>query len=73
VRDAERSDPNSLDTLAAAYAAAGRFDEAVRAASQAVELAQQQGETEMGEQIRARLVLYRDGRAFLASDSAGGA
>ncbi len=36
-------------------------------------LAQEQGPTEMGEQIRARLALYRDGRAFLAPDSAGGA
>lgn len=73
VRDAEKSDANSLDTLAAAYAAAGRFDEAIRVASQAAELAQEQGQTEMGEQIRERLALYRDGRAFLASDSAGGA
>jgi tetratricopeptide (TPR) repeat protein len=73
VRDAEESDANSLDTLAAAYAAAGRFDEAIRVASQAAELAQEQGQTEMGEQIRARLALYRDGRAFLASDSEGGA
>ena len=73
VRDAEKSDANSLDTLAAAYAAAGRFDEAIRVASQAAELAQEQGQTEMGEQIRARLALYRDGRAYLASESADGA
>jgi tetratricopeptide (TPR) repeat protein len=73
VRDAEKSDANSLDTLAAAYAAAGRFDEAIRVASQAAELAQEQGQTQMGEQIRARLALYRDRRAYLATDSAGGA
>ncbi len=73
VGNAENSDANALDTLAAAYAAAGRFDEAIRVASQAAVLAQEQGQTEMGEQIRARLALYRDRRAYRTTDSAGGA
>ena len=60
VRDGQKSDANSLDTLAAAYAAAGRFDEAIRIATQAGTLAQQRGETEIGDQIRSRLALYRD-------------
>jgi tetratricopeptide (TPR) repeat protein len=73
VREAETTDPNWLDTLAAAYASAGRFDDAVRSASQAAALAQQQGQTELGEQIGARLDLYRERRAFVDAESPGGA
>jgi tetratricopeptide (TPR) repeat protein len=73
VREAEPPDPNWLDTLAAAYAAAGRFEEAMRTASQAAALAQEQGESELGEQIRARLALYRARRVFVAAESPNGA
>ncbi|MFI5215529.1 MAG: tetratricopeptide repeat protein [Candidatus Limnocylindria bacterium] len=73
VHSSETPDLNWLDTLAAAYAAAGRFDDAVRLASQASALAQAQGEAALGEQIRARLALYRERRAFLEADAADGA
>jgi tetratricopeptide (TPR) repeat protein len=74
VRDAQKSDANSLDTLAAAYAAAGRFDEAIRIASQAETLAQERGENEIGGQIRERLALYREHRPYReAPASADGA
>jgi spermidine synthase len=73
VHSSETPDLNWLDTLAAAYAAAGRFDDAVRLASQASALAQTQGEAALGEQIRARLALYRERRAFLEADAADGA
>ena len=71
-RETEKPDPNWLDTLAAAYAAAGRFDEATRVASQAAALAKEQGKFELGEQIRARLELYRERRAFVAAESPDG-
>ena len=73
VREAEKPDPNWLDTLAAAYAAAGRFEDATRVASQAAALAQEQGQTGIGEQIRARLALYRERRAFVEAESPDGA
>lgn len=49
-------DPAILDTLAAAYAEAGRFDDAVRTARAALELARSDGA--MASSITARLALY---------------
>lgn len=66
-------DPNTLDTLAAAYASAGRFAEAVDTAARAPALAEQRGDARVLESIEQRLALYRGGRAYVeASDSAGG-
>jgi tetratricopeptide (TPR) repeat protein len=48
----------SLDTLAAAYAAAGRFDEAVAGARRALAIAGAAGAGDLHAQIRARLELY---------------
>ena len=53
-----------LDTLAAAYAEAGRFDEAVRTAEQAVRLAEEAGDTEAAAGHRARLALYQQGQPY---------
>lgn len=52
-----------LDPLAAAYAAAGRFDEAVQTAERALELARAAGQDRLARDIEARLVEYRAGRA----------
>jgi arylsulfatase A-like enzyme/tetratricopeptide (TPR) repeat protein len=57
-------DVRALDVLAAAYAAAGEFDLAVRAAEAALELA----EPKVREAIRARLQLYRSGRPFVVGE-----
>lgn len=57
-------DPDVLDTLAAAYAAAGRFPEAVTAAESAVTLAREKGELEIAAVIEARLERYRRGEAW---------
>jgi tetratricopeptide (TPR) repeat protein len=65
------SDPAVLDTLAAGYAAAGRFQEAIRTAAKAEELARATGDAALGGQIRARLALYRRGRPYLATSSDG--
>ena len=71
VRLAERAsaldggrDPRVLDILAAAYAAAGRFEEAMRSAQDALELARDRRDPDLAEQIAARLELYRRGSAF---------
>lgn len=65
VRLAERArqlagdkDPLALDTLAAAYANAGRFDDAVQTARRAADLARQTGQKELETEITAHLELY---------------
>jgi tetratricopeptide (TPR) repeat protein len=56
-----------LDTLAAAYAAAGRFSEAVATAQKAIELARAAGPPKLVGEYEARLELYRSGHACLQS------
>jgi len=56
--------PEMLDTLAAAYASAGRFDEAVKIAEKAVALAtSEEGKVQI-EPLRARLALYRQHKPY---------
>ena len=52
-------DPQSLDTLAAAYAAAGRFEEAIETAEKAMELAVSAGRKDLATEIQDRLRLYQ--------------
>jgi len=59
--------PNHLDTLAAAYAASGRFDEAVATTTRAAALARQQGHSGLAEVILERNALYLDRRPFIDS------
>jgi tetratricopeptide (TPR) repeat protein len=58
------NNPAFLDTLAAAYAEAGRFAEAVATAERAVELARAQPDETQAQKLDARLELYRQGRPF---------
>ena len=53
-----------LDSLAAAYAEAGRFAEAATAAQQAAQLAARNGNQPLAEEIHRRLESYRAGRPF---------
>ncbi|MCB1056041.1 MAG: tetratricopeptide repeat protein [Acidobacteria bacterium] len=55
-------DPVALDTLAAAYAEAGRFPDAVRAAEKAVEVARKAGRDDLAQAIGAHLTELRAGR-----------
>jgi len=59
-----QKDPAALDTLAAAYAAAGRFREAVATARQALALATSPQHEALADRIRARLRLYGAGRPY---------
>ena len=59
----DRRDPMCLDTLAAAYASAGRFDEAVATSSEAWRHAEGAGAS-LAEDIHVRLQLYRDRRTY---------
>lgn len=53
-----------LPTLAASYAEAGRFSDAVRTAEQAIEAAQAQGQEAFARQVQQQLELYRAGSAL---------
>jgi protein O-mannosyl-transferase len=53
-----------LDTLAAGYAAVGRFDDAIGTAQKAIELAHSGNESNLVEKIEGRAQLYRAGRAY---------
>ena len=50
--------PEYLDTLAAAYAEAGRFPEAIDTARRALELATQQNQQDLVEELNAKINLY---------------
>jgi tetratricopeptide (TPR) repeat protein len=64
VRLTFRQDVTSLDTLAAAYAEAGRFADAVAAGREAVTLAVQQSNDAIVPELRGRLALYEAGQRF---------
>ena len=51
----------ALDTLAAAYAEAGRSGAAIKAALKAIDAATAEGNEQLAQQIRGRAVLYRQG------------
>ena len=59
-----RRDPAILDTLAAAYAEAGRFSAAIETARQALGLASAQSNGPLADQIRERLDLYRNAKPY---------
>jgi cobalamin biosynthesis protein CbiG len=57
-----RQDPGILNTLAAAYAAAGQFDLAVTTAEEALKRATATQADELANYIREQLTLYRQGK-----------
>jgi tetratricopeptide (TPR) repeat protein len=63
--EATSRDPSALDALAAALAAAGRFDDAVTAASEAAAIAKKAGATQQAAAIERRLALYRARKAYV--------
>jgi tetratricopeptide (TPR) repeat protein len=71
-----RRDPALLDTLAAAYARARQFRQAIQIGQLALNLAVAEGNSSLAEAIRNRLSHYRTGSAYqdfrLAGDSASG-
>jgi tetratricopeptide (TPR) repeat protein len=56
--------PGVLDTLAAAYAAAGSFSNATTVAQQAIALADKAGLQQLAEETRSRLKLYQAGKSY---------
>jgi len=53
-----------LDILAVSYAEAGQFAQAIRAAEQALELAQAAGEETVVDAIKARIEVYKEGEPY---------
>ena len=71
VRFAERAatssqykDPRVLDTLAAAYAASGRFGDALAIVRKAIVLSETQRNAELVEQLRRRTEVYSQGKTY---------
>ena len=60
----ERREVPFLGTLAAAYAEAGRFEEAIATAEEAIKLAESQGLRDLENRNRELLVLYRSGKPW---------
>lgn len=61
---AEGKDVDVLDTLAAAKAEAGRFEDAIRITQKAIELAQSGGQTNQAAELGDRLKLYQEGQPY---------
>lgn len=59
-----RKEPSVLHTLSAAYAAAGRFEEAVTIAREALRLAESRSDAALAETIRKEIPLYQSRRAL---------
>jgi tetratricopeptide (TPR) repeat protein len=57
-------EPVLLDTLAAAYAAAGRFEDAITTANKALDIAKAAGQESLADEIQERIILYKSGRRY---------
>jgi len=58
------NEPQIIDTLGAAYAADGKFGQAIEAAQKAIELATSSDKKDLAEEIGERLELYKQGRPY---------
>ncbi len=61
---AQQAHPSVLDTLAAAYAEVGRFDEAVKTERDAIKRATDAGQEALAKEYGARLALYEAGMPY---------
>jgi tetratricopeptide (TPR) repeat protein len=61
----ERGNPAVLDTLAAAYASARRFDDAARTLRRAIEISRSSGDLALVAELEQRLALYRARRPYI--------
>lgn len=60
----QHGDPLVLDGLGAAYAETGRYAEAVRAANEALKLAEARQDAAMAQAVKARVALYQAGQPY---------
>lgn len=66
----EHAIPSLIDTLAAAYAASGRFRDAVQTGERAIAAARAAGDEALAQEIAARVALYKESRAFTVASAA---
>jgi tetratricopeptide (TPR) repeat protein len=66
----ESRNPEFLDTLAAALAEQGHFDQAVATAGQALALASANGQTALAQALKARIATYQSKQPFRSSNPA---
>jgi Flp pilus assembly protein TadD len=59
-----RKNPDYLDTLAAAYAEAGYFEQAIKVAEECLTLAEAVGDIDLSHDVTRRIQLYRNRRPF---------
>jgi len=69
VAESERKISNYLDTLACAYAAAGRFEDAVRVMKEAIEVAKAQGQSDLETEFSERLPLFESGKIYIDAEA----
>ncbi|MFO0946030.1 MAG: tetratricopeptide repeat protein [Planctomycetota bacterium] len=62
--DVVKKNPQYLDTLAAAHAEAGDFENAIKVATQAIEVARAENQPAVAKDIETRLALYRSGKPY---------
>ncbi|MGD0077792.1 MAG: tetratricopeptide repeat protein, partial [Sedimentisphaerales bacterium] len=60
----KNKDPELLDTLAVAYAAGGRFADAIKTANQAVIVAKITRQEKLVNEIQSRIKLYQSGQRY---------
>jgi len=60
-----RSEVHTVDTLAAAYAERGRFSEALATARKALDLATQQHDQPLADEVRGRIRLFEAGKPYV--------
>jgi len=61
------NNPAFLDTLAACYGSAGQFDEAVKTAQKALELASKTSQEQLANEVESRLNLYKQSKPYYMS------
>jgi tetratricopeptide (TPR) repeat protein len=60
----KRQDPQALDTLAAAQAASGQYEQAIQTAQAAIKLANSQDNKRLADAISRRLQFYQQGKPY---------
>jgi len=60
----EHKESGLLDTLSVAYAAAGRFDEAIETAQKAIDLTNSSEQSNLADEIKKHLELYQAGKPY---------
>jgi len=61
----EYKNASALDTLSVAYAAAGKFDQAVKTAEKALNHALSEKQKDLAEEVQYHLQLFRDGQPYI--------